>query len=304
MSALFWTFITGFFAYGFTHVLAILFIVLANYGLTLHYVTSTEMVKKIQTEVKNSSMIDENGKAKWFFVSWKYIGSIVDIEKRTVIYIICTKKTYEELTSITFEKDSGTEIKTVPLWERSGTFWWLEYKKRDLNLTNFHPSKNQEIIIQNIKKYYEEKTHGVFFIYGKPGSGKSMCGLLTAKLLNGSIVRTFQPTQPNDNIASLYASISPSKNNPLIIIFDEVDIMFEKIYSGKINQHRDIPTEIYDKPSLNQFLDTIDLGVLYPYLVIIMTSNLSGEQIEESYDPSYIRKGRVTERYILDKNIE
>jgi hypothetical protein len=131
-----------------------------------------------------------------------------------------------------------------------------------------------------------------------------MCGLLTAKLLNGSLVRSFQPTQPNDTIASLYASISPSKNKPLIIIFDEIDIMFEKIYSGKVEQHRDIPTQIYDKPSFNRFLDDIDLGVIYPYLIIVMTSNLSAQQIEESYDPSYIRKGRVTERYILEKNIE
>ena len=46
MSALFWTFITGFFAYGFSHFLGVIFIVLANYGPTLHYFSSTEMVKK------------------------------------------------------------------------------------------------------------------------------------------------------------------------------------------------------------------------------------------------------------------
>ena len=248
-------------------------------------------------------MIDENGKAKWLFASWKYIGTIIDIEKRTVIYIICSKKIYEELTTIVIEKKSGTVSSFVSLYERSGHFYWLEYKKRDIEISNFNPNKYQEFIVQSIKAHYDDKNHGVFFIYGQPGSGKSMCGLLSAKKLNGSLVRTFEPTQPGDNISSLYASVSPTKNNPLIIIFDEVDIMFEKIYTGKITQHRDIPTQIFDKPSLNRFFDDIDLGVLYPYLIIVMTSNISAENIEELYDPSYIRKGRVTERFVLEKNV-
>ena len=57
--------------------------------------------------------------------------------------------------------------------------------------------------------------------------------------------------------------------------------------------HKDIPTEVYNKTTWNTLLDDINIK-LYPYLIIILTSNLSNSDIDLKYnDTSYIRTGRV-----------
>ena len=99
----------------------------------------------------------------------------------------------------------------------------------------------------------------------------------------------------------MYATVEPTKNNPLVIVLDEIDIMFNNVFNEKIKEHRDTPTQIFNKSTLNRFFDDINLGVLYPHLVILMTSNHSVEFIKEKYDPSYIREGRVNLKFVLEK---
>jgi Cdc6-like AAA superfamily ATPase len=119
-----------------------------------------------------------------------------------------------------------------------------------------------------------------------------MISILIAKKLKGELVRTFNPSEPGDSISSLYNQVSPNKNKPLIIVFDEVDIMMDKIYNNKIVPHKHIPIEIQDKSSWNRFFDDINLG-LYPYVILVLTSNTFANNIETKYDSSYIRDGRV-----------
>jgi hypothetical protein len=56
--------------------------------------------------------------------------------------------------------------------------------------------------------------------------------------------------------------------------------------------HADMPTEVYNKTTWNTLLDDINIK-LYPYVIIILTSNLSKDEIDLKYDPSYIRNKRV-----------
>ena len=84
------------------------------------------------------------------------------------------------------------------------------------------------------------------------------------------------------------------KNLPEIntFIFQDVDIILDKIHNNRTIQHKNIPIQILDKTSWNRFFDDINLG-LYPYTIVILTSNIHPDILKQSYDPSYIRDGRV-----------
>ena len=56
--------------------------------------------------------------------------------------------------------------------------------------------------------------------------------------------------------------------------------------------HKNIPIEVYNKTTWNNLFDDINL-MLYPNLIVILTTNLTNTLIKEKYDLSYIRKGRV-----------
>jgi ATP-dependent 26S proteasome regulatory subunit len=156
---------------------------------------------------------------------------------------------------------------------------------------------NQDLIIQDIKQKFKKNNKFVGYVYGPPGTGKSMIGILLAKELNGSIVKTFNPSQPGDCIENLYSLIEPTEEKPLIILFDEFDIMIDSIHSG-ISQHKNIPTQITNKTTWNMFFDDFNLG-LYQNIVILLTSNVSPDDFKIKYDPSYIREGRVNNIYVL-----
>ena len=182
----------------------------------------------------------------------------------------------------------------ITIYERKGNFFWMEYSKRQFNVTHFRMRENQEKIIDDMSMYYiNSRTNNcTSLIYGEPGSGKSMIPILLAKKWMSTIVRTFNPSEPGDSISSLYNEVNPSEDKPLIIVLDEVDIMIDKIHHNKIIPHKHIPTQVQDKTSWNRFLDDFNLG-LFPYVILVLTSNLSADSIKIKYDPSYIREGRV-----------
>jgi hypothetical protein len=113
-----------------------------------------------------------------------------------------------------------------------------------------------------------------------------------------SIVDTFNPTHPGDYFIPLYNKVSPTQDASLIVIIEEVDIIIKKIHNNLINTHRDIPTLITNKSEWNTFFDRFERG-LYPYVIIIMTTNQSISYFDE-LDPSYMRFGRVNIKYHMN----
>jgi hypothetical protein len=210
------------------------------------------------------------------------------------IWMIATAATHEAL--LKEAEQTPSDVTDVPLkkaiyiYERLGSFHHPWFKKRNFTLRSMVPRLNQATVIEQMKTHLDKVGHTVAYLYGPPGSGKSMIGLLLADIYGGSYCNTLRPWQPGDSLAALYSEVEPTSKHPLIIAFDEIDDPLIKIHSG-IEAHKSLPTLVHDKPSWNHMLDEIQRG-MYPNMIIIMTSNKTPEFIRE-IDPSYIREGRV-----------
>jgi hypothetical protein len=282
------------------------------FGLQLYKIVAQQQVilalKKIP---KRATIISEDNPRGWVW-GWPYFGYILETTNsghfgpsaNTEFYLYTTKNFYN---TITTHKPINLSDKpqTISMWTRTGNYFGLHYSKRDLDVTKCEPRKNQEEPLETIIKHFSAKNHTVVYLHGDPGTGKSMIPLLLAKKMNGSYCIAHNPTNPGDSIDLLYNAVCPTTDNPLVIVFEEIDIMVDKIHTGRINMHKNIPTQIMDKIGFNTYLDLIDRG-LYPSLILIMTSNKSPEYID-SLDGSYIREGRVDLRIkinVFDKSVD
>src|SRR5207253_2410237 len=97
-----------------------------------------------------------------------------------------------------------------------------------------------------------------------------------------------------DNIDLIYNTVCPSEDKPLIIVFEEADIMITAVHNNLIEKHKHISIQVSNKTTFDTFFDSIDRGI-YPYLILVMTSNKSDGYIN-SMDKSYLREGRTNLR--------
>ena len=213
------------------------------------------------------------------------------------VWLISTAASYEalikgkECSIVEVSDKSIVDQKTaLTIYDRTGSFYNSYYKKRKINVTSITPRPDQETIIKTICNHQDAHDHTVVYLHGPPGKGKSLVGIILANAYKGSYCNTLKPWQPGDTISSLYAEVEPTKESPLILVFDEFDSALMRIH-GDIEQHKNLPIQVSDKAGWNQMLDEIQLG-MYPYLILLLTSNKSPEFIE-ALDPSYIREGRV-----------
>lgn len=209
---------------------------------------------------------------------------------KIMVYLLCNTTTYGKLTELD-AGDSKEPKETIGIWERTGCFYGLDYIKRVLDVTKFVPDKGQKAVVEKVKDLLKEKASVVLYLHGKPGTGKSMVGILMAKLLKGSFCKTWNPTDPGDTLSKVYTQVSPTAENPLVLVLDEFDIMLMKVHAGTIKPHEHTAIQIKDKVDWNGMLDDINLG-MYPHLVLLLTSNKNPAFIR-SLDESYIRDGRV-----------
>jgi hypothetical protein len=275
------------------------FIFLVAVRVRLFKLTTRKLVIAVSRQVaaRSSMLVNNTDPAGLFFGRW-YIGYIHETEtqqgnKSSEVYLLCTAGVYKRLTES--EKSSpGTSIK---LWERGGNFFRIHYTSRELDLGPRDVRENQTAAIEQITAAFTRRGHVTAYLHGEPGTGKSMTAMLLAKSLSASLCETFNPTDPGDNIADLYAKVAPTKTAPLIIVLDEVDCILSRI-AHDIPTVKYIPTAVKDKASWNRLLDNFDLG-MYPHTLVVMTSNKPPEWIERELDASYIRLGRVDVRVRL-----
>ena len=155
-------------------------------------------------------------------------------------------------------------------------------------------------MIEQVKAVFDKKDNAVCLVTGNSGTGKSLAAhLLCSDMLKTrrkmSLCDTHVPTDPGDNFEEVYTKISPTGQEPLVIVFEEVDGMVGALHDKKISQGQDVPVQIKTKADWNCLLDKIDRG-LYPCTILVMTSNRSGQWFDD-LDPSYMRQGRVDLRF-------
>ena len=272
-------------------------------GYKFYCITEQNLITIICKNIKYSIITNNQNEPSGFFIGKYYIGYLHKSNKDeeiNLLYCLCSTEQFNKL-----KKKDDIIIKEtdifIDIFMRKGNYYHFDYQKRQLNCTNFNivtNFKNQKNILNQIVNYYKKNNNSVAIITGDPGKGKSALGILVAKELNGSLCKSYNPTNPGDHLENLYNQVNPTINNPLILLIDEFDIILDSIHNNKITLHKNIPTEIYNKTTWNNLFDDINLK-LYPNLIIILTSNMNIKIIEEKYDPSYIRKGRVNLTFIL-----
>jgi Cdc6-like AAA superfamily ATPase len=177
----------------------------------------------------------------------------------------------------------------IELLVADGSHWNPFYNSLDIKLPEDQNNPTQTQIVSDIFNWYKQKDYCSAFISGQPGTGKSTIASLLTLKLNGLLCETFSPTRPGFTLSKLIIRAKPTREKPLVILFDEVDVMINDIHHG-ITPHKNIPIWVDNKSTFNKFLDHMRF---HEHVILIMTSNLTKEQISEKYDPCYLRQGRV-----------
>ena len=279
-----------------------LFIFTRVVGIRQYTIRDLETVKRIQRRLTCSSGGDEKDRHMgWSAGYWFFLHLNIDTEQREekmTIWLVGTTESYLRLTeqaTINVSSSSASAEKTevekkpIKILQRIGSFYSLYFSRRSLTI-GYKPSVSQTAVIDRIVATFQKSGNCVGFLHGPPGTGKSMVGLLLADKLNATFCNNLRPWQPGDTLAALHNEADPTKENPLIVVIDEIDSALLAIHAG-IEPHKNIPIPVCDKPSWNNFLDEINNGI-YPWTVLLLTAN-RGPDFIRSLDPSYIRPGRV-----------
>ena len=279
-----------------------------------------QLINKLQIR---RSVFYQNGRPFGLFYGKWYIGYIYSNETHhgsqgLIMYIIMKRATYEITTGKTslLRPDTSAataaaaavpENKIIDIRERRGNPWWWEYSDRKYDATKFlkrEPRDYQQNIIDDILSVIKNKSSrsGTFFIYGEPGTGKSLLTLLLAKQIGAYYCDTWKPTDPGDNLSKVYSTISPDDDKPLVLVLEECDKLIMNVLDGNVKPHLYIPISMMDKSDWNSMLDKVtDLG-FYPNLILILTSNISRAEIHEK-DASVLRDGRIDRAYHMSRSV-
>lgn len=174
---------------------------------------------------------------------------------------------------------------------RCGEYRYIDYRFIDVKLRIDVFDKQQKEIYGEMMNLWNNNNTMSVYLWGDKGKGKTYFAYLLAKYMDGVLCTTYNPVEPGNYFHLLYSLVAPTKQKPLIVLIDEVDIMLKNIHEHKIEKHKHIPTEVYDKMTWNMFLDQFDYG-LWNNVILILCSNISDKQID-SMDKSYLRKGRI-----------
>jgi hypothetical protein len=294
----------------------IIFLFLQSYRIKYYILTKSEECKKIQKYINNfSSEQTDNEKGIGYSFGYWYILHLSVNHGESDLYkiiMIATEDSYKLLTkeidiynikneeSDKLDNDNSKKINKIIIFDRLGSYHNPWYRKRYINIQSVTPRLDQQIILDKIISHQKKQKHTVIYLSGTPGSGKSMIGIFLAEHYNGNYCNTLIPWQPGDSLNSIYSEVEPTEKKPLIIVLEEVDIPLIQIHTNQIEKHKNLPIMIKDKTGWNHLFDSINRGI-FPYLIILMTSNKSHKNINE-LDKSYLRKGRVD--LILELNHE
>lgn len=288
----------------------LLFLFTQPFGIRLYYIKEQDECIRIQNRIEACSHTTDGGKSYGYSIGYWYILYLTNTDGLYNVSMIASTSSYKALTEHREDEDKSlfeqgwklplqSEQARIKVYERSGSYTNVWYKKRERDAKDVARGQQKGVVDAIIRDYIQRR-HTVAYIYGKPGTGKSMVGILVANEFASSFCNTLKLWQPGETLGSLLSDVDPTPQKPLVIVFDEFDLVLEKIHAG-IPNHKNVPTMIKDKVSWNHTLDSIQRG-MYPNIILILTSNRGPEYIE-SLDSSYIRKGRVDIMFEMTESV-
>jgi len=253
---------------------SLIFLISSIFGISIYKVSGLKQQAFVK-DVKYASIWNNDEPEGWIIGKW-YIGYIHKTQASrgeiiNELLILCHKKYYN--TNISKiedcddnDNDNGNDNDNkqykIKLYEHeSNSYWNTRYNKRIINCTKLSPRNYQQTIIQQIHNNYinSQTNSSVVLLHGDAGKGKSMIPYFLAKYMLSNptnapnkykkilLVDTFNPSQPGDRFNILYTKVGPTKDSPLIVIIEEIDIILTSIHTNTIEKHRDFKTEITNK---------------------------------------------------------
>ena len=275
-------------------------------GLRVYKIEGNALTK-FSRDIKWASMYEHEEEPLNWIAGYFFLGYLESKESRDE----CTKKAYvfchsSLLKKYNYEepKEESKTLKPITIYEREGAFWKIKYQKVNLLFRDINPRNCQKFAIEKIAKNYNEKKYSTVLLYGVPGCGKSMVGILLAKHFlktcsKVNFVDSFCPSDPGDEFVSLYVKISPTEKSPMIVVLEEVDVLVDKMHTEQVKTHNDLPVSIKNKTDWNMFFDKFDRE-RFPFVIFIMTSNQHIQWFDK-LDPAYFRDGRVNLKIEMKK---
>jgi Cdc6-like AAA superfamily ATPase len=198
-----------------------------------------------------------------------------------------------------------SNLKEITHYDREGSFFNLKWEARPYIPPTWTPYISQAEAIDKLITEFDKKGNTSGLFYGPAGIGKSNIPLLLARKLmetckKVSYVDTFNPTDPNDSFSTLYTRVNPSKDKPMIVVLEEVDIIIMELHQKEIKRHDNLNIQIKNKIDWNKWFDRFDRN-MYQGVFLIMTSNKSIEWFNDM-DMSYFRDGRVNIKQEIQAN--
>jgi hypothetical protein len=275
----------------------LIFLITQHFGIRLYCLSDRDICIRVQKRINGwCTHKADNDKGYGYSLGYIYFVSITcNPDGDYNCWIIATSDSYNYLTKGKDEVVNLLSLDCLPkedlkIYERSGSYNNCWFKKRTVKINSIQPRPDQDTILKKIMEHQSKYNHTVVYLHGAPGTGKSIIGVLLANMYKSAYCNTLKLWQPGDTLGSLYSDVEPTADSPLVLVFDEFDGPLTQIHVG-VEPHKNLTIQTPDKAGWNQLLDEIHIG-MYPYLILVLTSNKSPEYICEM-DPSYIRKGRV-----------
>ena len=295
---------------------SMIFLITKRFGIKYYSLSDYDTCMRISKRLKdNTSEVGNDEKGTGYSIGYWYIAHIASRYRDEIeIWMIATESSYKHLIRDMDEEDDqgmppvNNEIiantaktktvsvtnkggKAIDIYNRFGSYNNLWYRKRPIKNFDFKPRPDQAILMKQIQDLYATKKAVTIFLYGPPCTGKSILGLLLADAYGSSYCNAFSPWEPGDTIGCLMDEVEPTKDKPLIIVWEEIDGPLALIHKG-IEPHKNIPILVRNKSSWNTLLDKIQLGI-YPNVILLLTSNMPITKINQLMDESYLRPGRM-----------
>lgn len=176
---------------------------------------------------------------------------------------------------------------------RTGGLWNYDHSSTIVEKLESEPWSQQKTAVEAIAGLYQERGNVVALLTGPPGAGKSKVASFLARRLGAScVVLGYNPLRPCEDLLTLRSMYKPSADRPVILCLDEVDGVLKTLMLG-CDAHKHLVSGMLSLADWNSALDLFGWGKALDGFVLLLTSNLTPDQIRHEINASCVRPGRV-----------